>query len=225
MESFILFFLAPKLKKMSTYVQYGCGLCAPSEWKNFDASPTLRIQKNPFLNLFSRHFQKVKFPSNVVYGDIVKGLPLNPNSCAGLYCSHVLEHLSLEDFRRALANSFQILKPGGIFRLVMPDLNRLVENYISAKNSNDVEASIKFISSTLLGQKSRSKSLRGLLESAWGNSNHLWLWDVESTMHELKKVGFENIRICQYNDSVDNMFKLVESEDRFQYALAIEAIK
>ncbi len=33
---------------MSTiYVQYGCGLSAPAGWNNYDASPTLRLQKLP----------------------------------------------------------------------------------------------------------------------------------------------------------------------------------
>ena len=27
------------------YMQYGCGLCGPSEWLNFDASPVLRCSK------------------------------------------------------------------------------------------------------------------------------------------------------------------------------------
>ena len=33
----------------SPYVQYGCGLSAPHEWLNFDASPILRLQKLPLL--------------------------------------------------------------------------------------------------------------------------------------------------------------------------------
>lgn len=31
------------------FIQYGCGLSAPNDWINFDASPTLRIQKFPIL--------------------------------------------------------------------------------------------------------------------------------------------------------------------------------
>ncbi|CAO5043555.1 MULTISPECIES: hypothetical protein [Microcystis] len=29
----------------SKYVQYGCGWSAPSQWRNFDASPTLRFER------------------------------------------------------------------------------------------------------------------------------------------------------------------------------------
>ena len=67
---------------MSLYVQYGCGLSAPVGWQNFDASPTLRLQKIPLIGKLVR---KVDFPSNVLYGDIVKGLPgIAPQSCDGV---------------------------------------------------------------------------------------------------------------------------------------------
>jgi len=92
------------------YVQYGCGLSAPKEWKNFDVSPTLRIQKTPIVgNLFKSRLNTV-FPENVQYGDIIKGLPVKDDSVDGVYCSHTLEHLSLEDFRKALKNTYRIMK-------------------------------------------------------------------------------------------------------------------
>ena len=78
------------------YVQFGCGLSAPKEWLNFDSSLTLRFEKIPLLGkLYSKN--EFRFPSNVLFGDIVKGLPkIMNNSCDGIYCSHILEHLSLK---------------------------------------------------------------------------------------------------------------------------------
>ncbi|MCI5142460.1 MAG: methyltransferase type 11, partial [Candidatus Electrothrix sp. ATG1] len=29
------------------FIHYGCGLSAPESWLNFDASPTLRLQRIP----------------------------------------------------------------------------------------------------------------------------------------------------------------------------------
>ena len=83
----------------SLYVQFGCGSCAPEGWRNFDASPRLRLEKCPVIGRFIR--QPV-FPSNCEYGDIVKGLPFAPVTVDVLYSSHVLEHLSLEDLRMTL---------------------------------------------------------------------------------------------------------------------------
>ena len=56
------------------------------------------------------------------YGDIVKGLPVDYASCKGIYCFHVLEHLSPDNFRIALGNTYKFLQPGGVFRFVLPDL-------------------------------------------------------------------------------------------------------
>lgn len=96
------------------YIQYGCGRSAPKNWRNFDASPTLRFERIPFLGrLYTKN--DFRFPGNVEYGDIVKGLPVPDNSCKAVYCSHVLEHLSLWDFRMALKNTYKILQKGGIY--------------------------------------------------------------------------------------------------------------
>jgi len=208
------------------YVQYGCGLSAPKEWLNFDTSPTLRIQKTPLIGKLFKNKLNTVFPENVEYGDIIKGLPLKNESCNGVYCSHVLEHLSLNDFRKALVNTLTILKPGGIFRCVVPDLEILARNYIKAVDNKKITAAIEFIGSdTLLGTVSRPKKIKDKIINLYGNSNHLWMWDFLSLASELEKAGFKNMRRAAFNDSKDALFKLVEDESRFINALAIECYK
>lgn len=207
------------------YVQYGCGLSAPVQWENFDASPTLRIQKIPIVNTLIGKKLNTIFPENVLYGDIIKGLPVDENSCKAVYCSHTLEHLSLEDFRRALKNTIKILEPGGVFRCVVPDLEVIARKYIDDLDKGDKEASIKFFRESLLGVEKRDKSLKSSISSFWGNSHHLWMWDHLSLSNELKNAGFKNVRKCQFNDSKEDAFKLVEEKARFVNAVAIESIK
>ena len=43
-----------KDSKTNIYVQYGCGLCAPKEWVNFDVSPTLRKKNSYSWNSFEK---------------------------------------------------------------------------------------------------------------------------------------------------------------------------
>lgn len=206
------------------YVQYGCGLVAPKQWINFDASPTLRIQKLTIVGNLVKNTLNTVFPPNVRYGDIVQGLPIAENTCDGVYCSHVLEHLSLVDFRKALKNTYKILKPGGTFRCVMPDLHHLAKTYISEFEIDD-EASYRFLGNSSLGRKTRDRGLKNILSVVWGNSRHLWLWDIKSFKKELALIGFDQIRRCQFNDSTDEMFTYVESDGRFQNALAVECRK
>lgn len=207
------------------YVQYGCGLSAPKEWSNFDVSPTLRIQKTPIIGAILKNRLNTTFPSNVLYGDILKGLPVAENSCDGLYCSHTLEHFSLEDFRLALKNSFKVLKKGGIFRCVVPDLEGAARKYLHDFDNGDNQASINFLRSTILGLKKRPRGAKGFLSTFLGNSAHLWMWDYKSLSEELKNAGFSQIRNCKFNDSRDEMFKYVEDPNRFENAVAIECVK
>ncbi|MFN8355341.1 MAG: methyltransferase domain-containing protein [Spirosomataceae bacterium] len=209
------------------YVQYGCGHSSPAEWLSFDSSPTLRIQKIPIIGPFiKKRWKNTYFGPDALYGDIVKGLPLPEQSCDGLYCSHTLEHLSLEECRKALANSYKLLKKGGIFRCVLPDLAYCARTYLNQLEQGDTSASLQFMGPlTLLGVEHRSKDLKSFIISFFGNANHLWMWDYASLSAELQQVGFTAIRPCAFNDSGDPMFALVEEAGRFENALAIECIK
>lgn len=207
---------------MGLYVQYGCGWAAqPLTWRNFDASPTLRFERIPLLGrLYVKN--QTRFPLNVEYGDIVKGLPLGNNSCDALYACHVLEHLALDDFRTALNNSFNYLKPGASFRLIVPDLRKIAENYLK---SSDPLSAHEFMRSSYLGLEKRPKGFFNVLKTILGNSAHLWMWDYFSMHSELYDGGFVDIRRCEFGDSKEEIFKDVEVRDRFIDAVAIEAKK
>ena len=208
------------------YVQYGCGLTAPKEWVNFDVSPTLKIQKIPLIGFLLRKRLNTLFPLNVCKGDIVAGLPMNENSCDGLFCSHVLEHLSLDGFRQALQNSHKILKPGGIFRCVVPDLEFAARTYLADLENGNELSSIDFMGkNTSLGRPNRAKGIKEHIRDLLGNSRHLWMWDIKSLSAELKNAGFVAIRPCKFGDCEDKMFSYVEREDRFAHAVAVECGK
>jgi SAM-dependent methyltransferase len=197
------------------YVQYGCGLCAPVEWTNFDVSPSLRLRRVPLLGRFRLG---PPFPKNVRYGDVTKGLPVAPGSCTAVYCSHTLEHLSFNDFRRAMANTYSYLKPGGTFRLVLPDLEALVKAYAEATDS---EAAVRFMQGTM-GVEERQRGIKGILLTAIGNSYHLWMWDYKAIADYLRRAGFVDIRRASFGDSPDPMFKLGEHPGRWEGHLGVE---
>jgi hypothetical protein len=204
------------------YVQFGCGLSAPTGWRNFDSSPVLRAQKVWLIGGLLRRPPFPVFPTEAEYGDIVRGLPLQPGSVAGMYCSHVLEHLSLQDLRVALRNVYRYLSPGGVFRIVVPDLEQMVGEYVK---SNDPTAAEAFMRSTMLGRDERPRGMEGLLRAWLGNSQHLWMWDYKALSHELAAAGFSAIRRAEFGDSLDAEFKRVEDADRWNGALGIECVK
>ncbi len=204
------------------YVQYGCGWDAPDQWLNFDGSPTLRVERVPIIGKPLSAALKGNpkpFPDNVRYGDIVKGLPVNDGSCAGVYCSHILEHLRLEDCRKALANTKQLLRPGGIFRLVLPDLRYYAKKYVASEGP---EAALQFMRDTHLGERVRIPGLKGVVWPLLANSKHLWMWDHSSMEHELRAAGFTDIRRAEFGDLGDPHFAAVERRDRWENCLGME---
>ncbi|MEK6280449.1 MAG: methyltransferase type 11 [Acidobacteriota bacterium] len=204
-----------------SYVQYGCGFSAPAEWRNFDASPTLRFERLHFVGKLYRKNGN-RFPTNVEYGDIIKGLPVPLGSCAGMYASHILEHLALTDFRLALENTYSLLSLGGIFRLIVPDLEKIAGRYL---HSEDPAAAERFMREACLGVETRRRGVKSHFQSVLGNSAHLWMWDFRSLSRELTTAGFVNVRRCEFGDSSDPMFTLVEDAERFVDAVAVECRK
>ena len=210
---------------MKKYLQYGCGLSNPLDWENYDSSPTLRIQRTLLIGKILQPYLNVVFPKNIKYGDIVKGLNVSKNTYDGIYCSHVLEHLSYYDLKTSLKNTYEYLKPGGIFRIVLPDLEILCREYLNEVNKKNSKGSLKFMNNSLLGVTERKRGLKQILTNMLGNSEHLCMWDYYSLSDELREVGFSDIRRCEFNDSSDEMFLKVEEKDRFVNCLSIEVIK
>ncbi|MEM6681503.1 MAG: class I SAM-dependent methyltransferase [Pseudomonadota bacterium] len=195
-------------------IQFGCGVSVAQRWANYDASPTLRLSKVPLLGFLAK--QKTNFPKDVLYGDITRRMPVENGQANRVYCSHVLEHLALDDFYRALTEARRMLREGGVFRGVMPDLEWEAQNYLANTESS---AAHEFMKSTHLGVKSRPKSVKQKVVSSFGNSAHLWLWDYKSLEQALCDAGFRNIRRARYGDSGDEVFNSVEDESRWTNAL------
>jgi hypothetical protein len=215
------------------HVQYGCGFSAAEGRLNFDNSPTLRVERIPILGVVLSRLSgnEQRFPGAVRYGDICKGLPVKDGTVKGAYASHVLEHLSLEDFRIALAKTYRMLAPGGVFRLIVPDLEARARMYVREIERKLPDASNRFMRIAHLGTESMPKTLLQRARWVFGGSAHLWMWDEYSIGAELDRAGFVNIRRCDFGDSSDSMFARVEDAGRFHDAehdireCAIEACK
>jgi len=195
-------------------VQYGAGWLAAPGWLNFDSSPSLWLERLPVVGGLIK-INKDRFPEDILFGDIVKGLPIEPGSVASIYASHVLEHLCYDDFWLALANTYTALQPGGVFRLIVPDLEGRARRYLKNAEARDPAAASRFLEESFLGQKTAARSLTQRLRKMWGHSDHLWMWDEPSIADALAKTGFVDIRRCRLGDAADPSFSVVERADRF----------
>ena len=99
-----------EIKKMK-YLNLGCAYTYSTgkEWINLDFIST---------------------GADVIAHDLLNGIPFENNSFDLVYHSHVLEHFSKEDGEKIIAECFRVLKPGGIIRIAIPDLEMILRNYL-----------------------------------------------------------------------------------------------
>jgi hypothetical protein len=114
------------------------------------------------------------------------------------------------------------LRPGGVFRFVLPDLEKHARDYLA---SGDTGASITFMQETYLGHLTRPRGLRALLRAFVGNSAHLWMWDYKAISRELAEAGFAEIRRAQFGDSAEARFREVEELGRWDGNLGVECTR
>ena len=66
----------------------------------------------------------------MIQHDIRQGLPFEDNVFEVVYHSHLLEHLTPQQGRDLLCECHRVLRPSGILRIVVPDLERIAQLYL-----------------------------------------------------------------------------------------------
>jgi hypothetical protein len=143
-------------------------------------------------------------------------------SAKGIYCSHVLEHLALNEFRVTLSNVFRYLKPGGVFRLVVPDLEYYARLYVA---SDRADAAIEFMREAHLGETHKDRGLGDKARALFGRSQHQTMWDYKGMSAELEHAGFSRIRRASCKDAEDPLFLDVEDPGRWENCLGVECYR
>ena len=95
----------------------GCGKHFHPAWENIDVYPV---------------------STQVKAWNLRKGLPYPDNSFDVCYHSHVLEHLKPHNGECFIKECLRVLKPDGILRIAVPDLEAIVRGYL--RTLEEVEA-------------------------------------------------------------------------------------
>jgi predicted SAM-dependent methyltransferase len=180
-------------------INIGCGQTPTKGWRNFDNSLSVRLASIPLLPkllgkiglLDKSQSQFVEFArtNNIEYGNAVRDIPLPSGSVEILYSSHVFEHLDREEAELFIQEAMRLLCPGGIIRLVVPDLKKLVDRYLQSGDANT------FVDSTYLcvpHPRAFWEKFRFLLV---GHRHHHWMYDGNSLCELLENHGFIDTRI------------------------------
>lgn len=90
---------------------------------------TLHLGCGPYPILGWLNLDYVEHTKGVVFCDLTKKLPIPDESLDAVFSEHFIEHISFQDGSRLLTECFRCLKPGGVLRIVTPDLSFLWRLY------------------------------------------------------------------------------------------------
>jgi len=124
--------------------------------------------------------------------DVRKALPYNPNTAQYIFAEHLVEHLTCLEALAFLEQCYQVLEPGGVIRVAIPDLAKIRKLDGSYEVFLNIETSFEGITT-----KSRRDSMR-LVLTHWG---HKSFWTGELLAQVLWIVGFEDLSFEEYGQS------------------------
>jgi SAM-dependent methyltransferase len=177
---------------------------APPEWLNVDGSfnawlaqkPTLR-RAMAGLRLVPKSQLEIPWPKNVKIADLRKRLPWPNNSFDAVFSSHLLEHLYRQEALNLLKEVHRVLVPGGLCRMLVPDLRAIVLEYLRQGTvEGDVGAAddpARRMCRRLL-MRSEAPPRTGLVYRAYTAltdfHDHKWMYDGPSLIKLMSEAGF-----------------------------------
>jgi SAM-dependent methyltransferase len=207
----------------------GCGTKVSSspEVINIDWSAYLRLKKSRALRVIAPLFLKGQrlnrfrsLSDNIVVHNLAKGLPFASNSVDVVYHSHLLEHLDRDKARIFLLETKRVLRPGGIQRIVVPDLEKAARAYLShlsscqsdpaepSKHDFYVAAMIEQCVRKQACSASEQGPFRRLIENTLlgdarrRGETHQWMYDRINLSILLVSLGYSNVQVRSYGESL-----------------------
>jgi len=149
----------------------------------------------------------------VGYLDATKTFPY-PDKCFDfVYAEHMIEHIPYEDATRMIKECLRVLKPGGVLRVVTPDLDSILS---TTHTPLDPIASVylQWMTKTFLTHVPECSPtyVINAMFRMWG---HQFIYDLDSLSSLLSAAGFINITQCSIDESSHSDLKNLSNADRY----------
>ena len=228
--------------KETKKIHLGCGLKTRKGWVNVDGSWNAWLAKYgkikwilQKMSIFHDRYFNIPWSPDIVIHDVRRSLPFPDNSTGAVYASHLLEHLYLEEEEFLLKECLRILWPGGVLRVVVPDLKAIIEEYIGKRDLKNGE------NMKILGPAERLN--RRLLLRDIGPPKgsiifrlytlmkdfhlHKYIHDVDSLRKMFEKTGFKEVQEMDCHQSrIEDINDIEQKESIINGAgICIEGLK
>jgi predicted SAM-dependent methyltransferase len=185
-------------RRKGVLVNVGCGPFGQEGWINLDLFPA---------------------PNVTMRVDCRRGLPLGNGAARGIHVEHYFEHLEPTVERpRFLAECRRCLEPGGILRIIVPDMHKYVEAYLadgwSAMNAVGCGGDRP--------QDAFATKMEALNHVFVQDGEHYGGFDAEYLRRTLQQAGFEDIERVAWREG---RFPggAIDREQHRPYSLFMEA--
>lgn len=186
----------------------GCGTDLKPGWINID----LALNSPPV-------FDSESVPATIfINHDLRRGIPLEQDSCELIYSSHFFEHVEYAEALKLMRECYQLLKPGGIFRISLPDFKSACAAYLNNDHSYfdlvDVDLFLPEVEPGTL-------TLIDFINfAAYQSGEHKRLFDEEKVVLLLQKIGYSSVEVSSFQSEID-----APGEVRTRYSFYVQAQK
>lgn len=207
-------------------VNLGCGPKTSELCINVDWSIYIILYQNqwllPLLAPLIGHdrVQRVKaMHGKTLCHDLKRGIPFPDGSVDAVYHSHLMEHIDRHAIPAFQEEIYRVLKPGGIQRVCIPDLEQLICQYTKSLSADDLtreaslshdnsvgeifEQSVRRASAAARGRSGFRLWLENLLlgDARARGETHQWMWDRVNIRAVLMDAGFADLSIRSWEVS------------------------
>ena len=182
-------------------------------WINTDITPHVFVSKIPglaFLLFKAGLISQQRYEQhkngvfqNINYLNVTKQFPYTDNAFDYVFSSHLFEHLYPTDAIFCLKEVYRVLKVGGVLRISVPDLDKIIASYDPTRTDEFLEAIFE-------SKRKRDKN------------KHHWHFNERSLSTILKVISFREVYRCEFKQGRCADVALIDNRPD---SLFIEAVK
>ncbi len=148
--------------------------------------------------------------------------PFPDNSFDYIFTEHMIEHVPYAAGRAMLTECFRVLTPGGVIRLVTPDLKFLIDLY---QQDDELRRNyIEWSSRGFIGDAMPHDKV-SVINNFFRDWGHQYIYDMEAMRKLMQGIGFTEIIQCQIGSSMHYPLMQLEHTDRMpQGFLGLESL-